>query len=282
MNKQISVIREALLLRDMESCEEALTALSEIEAMVGEQQPVGEVQHLHELNDAWLAALPIGTKLYTAAPVAQQRKTVTNDEQASAYLDARLWEFIDMAGMWPRAKPDPRIWAHVMVYAPVAQQPTFDARRALEAIEALLSNIRRDAPSLSGKVMGFAEEVAAALRDKVAKQPQAEPTDSMGIPLSCGKPLCSPGDHHPLCKLHKKPQAESDAYCITTPDGGCISTDPRCMHQPQAEAVPPGYVLAPVNPTPEIMRALGNKWDGANAATWQRVIAAIAQQKGQP
>jgi len=39
-----------------------------------------------------------------------------------------------------------------------------------------------------------------------------------------------------------------DAYCITTSDGGCISTDPRCMHQPQAEAVPPGYVLVPVEP----------------------------------
>jgi hypothetical protein len=25
--------------------------------------------------------------------------------------------------------------------------------------------------------------------------------------------------------------AEPDAYCVTTPDGGCISTDPRCMHQ---------------------------------------------------
>lgn len=32
-------------------------------------------------------------------------------------------------------------------------------------------------------------------------------------------------------------QAEPDAYCITTPDGGCISTDPRCMHQSQAEAI---------------------------------------------
>lgn len=31
---------------------------------------------------------------------------------------------------------------------------------------------------------------------------------------------------------------EPDAYCITTPDGGCISTNPRCMHQPQAEAAP--------------------------------------------
>ena len=35
----------------------------------------------------------------------------------------------------------------------------------------------------------------------VAFQP-SEPTDGMGIPLSCGKPLCSPGDHHPLCRLY--------------------------------------------------------------------------------
>ena len=38
---------------------------------------------------------------------------------------------------------------------------------------------------------------------RYAPQPaqQQEPTDSMGMPVSCGKPLCSPGDHHPLCKL---------------------------------------------------------------------------------
>ena len=34
---------------------------------------------------------------------------------------------------------------------------------------------------------------------------QQEPTDSMGIPVSCGKPLCSPGNHHPLCKLAEQP-----------------------------------------------------------------------------
>jgi hypothetical protein len=28
-----------------------------------------------------------------------------------------------------------------------------------------------------------------------------DPVDSLGIPMSCGKPLCSPGNHHPLCKL---------------------------------------------------------------------------------
>lgn len=27
-------------------------------------EPVGEVMHLHELNDAWVAGLPVGTKLY--------------------------------------------------------------------------------------------------------------------------------------------------------------------------------------------------------------------------
>ncbi|MBU0917866.1 MAG: hypothetical protein KKD97_16090 [Gammaproteobacteria bacterium] len=33
-------------------------------------------------------------------------------------------------------------------------------------------------------------------------EPGAE-VDSMGIPTSCGKPLCSPDEHHPLCKLHQ-------------------------------------------------------------------------------
>lgn len=44
--------------------------------------------------------------------------TVDSNEKASAFMDARLWEFIDMAAMWPKAKPDSRIWDHVMVYAP--------------------------------------------------------------------------------------------------------------------------------------------------------------------
>ncbi len=35
---------------------------------------------------------------------------------------------------------------------------------------------------------------------------QSEPTDSMGIPLSCGKPLCAPGQHHSLCVLASAPQ----------------------------------------------------------------------------
>ena len=52
----------------------------------------------------------------------QEQELVDSAEKAAAYLDARLWEFIDMAAAWPEAKPDPRIWGHVMVYAP--KQPS--------------------------------------------------------------------------------------------------------------------------------------------------------------
>lgn len=30
-----------------------------------------------------------------------------------------------------------------------------------------------------------------------------EPVDEFGMPLSCGRPLCNPGDHHQLCLLHQ-------------------------------------------------------------------------------
>lgn len=43
---------------------------------------------------------------------------VMDDETAKARMDAALWDFIDTAAMYPTAKPDPRIWDHVMVYAP--------------------------------------------------------------------------------------------------------------------------------------------------------------------
>ncbi len=131
---QLKTIREALTFYSVldADAKEALTALTQLEAMVGEQEPVAK---LHDdgywtpmktdagraLNEHLMRAGSPSIEVYTAAPVAQQ--TVTNDEQASAYLEARLWEFIDMAGMWPKAKPDPRTWAHVMVYAPPAQQP---------------------------------------------------------------------------------------------------------------------------------------------------------------
>ena len=38
-----------------------------------------------------------------------------------------------------------------------------------------------------------------------ATKMMAEPVDSMGAPGSCGKPLCSPNDHHVLCRQHESP-----------------------------------------------------------------------------
>lgn len=43
------------------------------------------------------------------------------------------------------------------------------------------------------------------------------------------------------------------------------------MTQPD---VPDGWVLVPVEPTEEMLNALGNSWTGVNIATWQRLIAA--------
>lgn len=43
---------------------------------------VGEVAPLHELNDEWLAKLPVGTKLYAAIDSAKQPVTSPIDSQA--------------------------------------------------------------------------------------------------------------------------------------------------------------------------------------------------------
>ena len=53
------------------------------------------------------------------------QQVVDSDEKAGAYMEARLWEFIDMAAAWPKASPDPRTWDHVMVYAPKPAQRTW-------------------------------------------------------------------------------------------------------------------------------------------------------------
>ena len=58
--------------------------------------------------------------------------------------------------------------------------------------------------------------------------PAKEPVDEMGIPLSCGKPLCSPDDHHQLCKLHTS-DIEND------PEGLLIVKEVEPMKAYQAE-----------------------------------------------
>lgn len=63
----------------------------------------------------------IGTRL--AQPEPSINLPITNNQQASEYLEQRLWEFIDMAGAFPSAKTDLRTWKHVMVYAPKQPDP---------------------------------------------------------------------------------------------------------------------------------------------------------------
>jgi hypothetical protein len=76
-------------------------------------------------------------------------------------LDARLWEFIDMAAAWPEAKPDPRIWGHVMVYAP--KQPS---KPWVGLTDEEISIIWRDIDGSEGMLMRFAQAIEAKLREK--------------------------------------------------------------------------------------------------------------------
>jgi hypothetical protein len=54
----------------------ALQALAQPSDSV-EQEPVGVIQHLDELNEQWTKHRPIGTKLYTTPP---KRQPLTDDQ----------------------------------------------------------------------------------------------------------------------------------------------------------------------------------------------------------
>lgn len=59
----------------------------------------------------------------------QDSEPVTNDEQATVFIEAKLWEAIDMYMTFPKAKVDDRTWSHLFVYAPQpapAVQPLTD------------------------------------------------------------------------------------------------------------------------------------------------------------
>lgn len=74
------------LLREFHAVRKERDTLAARLAEMEGQEPVGEVKHLHELNDEWASELPIGTKLY-ARPVPA--------EPANApLLEARLLEAI--------------------------------------------------------------------------------------------------------------------------------------------------------------------------------------------
>lgn len=118
------------------------------------------------------------------AEQAQPTEPIRDDAQASQFLEERLWEFIDMAAKFPHAKPDPRTWAHVMVYAPKAEQAQ-PVRMDTLAMYRTLCDLTDEASAVDtviGRLRALYEKLAA-LRDTfgrmtsdfIAAPPAAQP-----------------------------------------------------------------------------------------------------------
>ena len=74
---------------EAEAERDALAArLAELEG----QEPVGETQHLHELNDEWAGKLPIGTKLF-ARPIPAEPSSITDGfvQPVPDHCDRIVW-----------------------------------------------------------------------------------------------------------------------------------------------------------------------------------------------
>lgn len=231
-----------------------------------------------------------------AEPVYQDMRAMAN----AVWAEAQSKE--------PQAEAVPAGYRLVMVPdAAPSDEPDWD--ECIRQAEAA-TGIKVERHTISIVIREVRRWLAHRQADKKAPQ-QAEATDSMGIPLSCGKPLCSPGDHHPLCKLHKKPQAEavpSEAAIKTA--WKRVTLEP-CTHfeafrrgalwatPQQAEAVPSDVArdAERYRWLRENARATSEHWGGRwslvvegqapggnapPASIDEAVDAAIAQQKGQP
>jgi len=95
--------------------------------------------------------------------------------------------------------------------------------------------------------------------------------------------LAQPAQADPWPAVEQINLARADAELLGTGftvDGLRVSPERVVMIKQNAIAplaqpdVPEGYVLVPVEPTEEMINALGNSWTGVNIATWQRLIAA--------
>ena len=60
-----------------------------------------------------------------------KRAPIMTDYEAAAYFERVLWEFIDVAAVFPRAKPDPKTWSHVMAYAPIRRKESLEDAKQL-------------------------------------------------------------------------------------------------------------------------------------------------------
>lgn len=70
-------------------------------------------------------------------------------------------------------------------------------------------------------VLAVVHAGASAMAAQPATEQAGSRTDGMGVPLSCGKPLCSPGGHHSLCHLASQP-----ATAAVVPAGHVVVPSP--------------------------------------------------------
>jgi hypothetical protein len=68
----------------------------------------------------WNAELKRFTAAGSAKRLQHEDETpcVITEENAAAYLEEKLWEFIAVAGQFPDKHPDDRTWGHVLAYKP--------------------------------------------------------------------------------------------------------------------------------------------------------------------
>lgn len=75
-------------------------AIARIGEFVNEK---GGFNAINSARNAWLSA---------------SQPRIINKDNAAAFLEEKLWEFIETAGNFPSVKPDDRIWGHVLAYMP--------------------------------------------------------------------------------------------------------------------------------------------------------------------
>jgi tetratricopeptide (TPR) repeat protein len=97
----------------------------EMKAMVSDEKRAwilcGQLELINDYNK------PLYTSPQVAEPQPQRQPLVIDSkEKASEFIEKTLWEVIDVAAMFPKAKPDPRTWEHLMAYAPQRQPLKLD------------------------------------------------------------------------------------------------------------------------------------------------------------
>lgn len=102
-------------------------------------------------------------------------------------------------------------------------------------------HVQCDSCSATGPVSSYLKGAAESWNTRALTQRPAAQTDSMGMPTSCGKPLCSPDEHHPLCKLHK-PVERPAAQEV---DDGDVTGQPGPLPETGWDEVPEGAFRKP-------------------------------------